>query len=80
MFYTYNMKSIVLILTLSFGLLSLIPPPKNVNSVYICNGKSSKKFHYKINCRGLSNCSTKIELVSLADAKKLGRTVCGWED
>lgn len=48
--------------------------------VYICKGKSSKKYHYKKNCRGLSNCSTDVYKVELSEAKKIGRTLCGWED
>lgn len=49
-------------------------------TVYICKGKSSKKYHLKKNCRGLSNCSTKTYEVTLKEAKKIGRTLCGWED
>lgn len=55
----------------------------SVNSdttVYICMGKGSKKYHYRKNCRGLSNCSTKIHEVNLKKAKEMGRTLCGWED
>jgi hypothetical protein len=48
--------------------------------VYICKGKYSKKYHYKKNCRGLSNCSTNIYKVTLSEAKKLKRTLCGHED
>ncbi|MDF0707967.1 hypothetical protein PY091_12125 [Muricauda sp. 81s02] len=48
--------------------------------VYICKGKSSKRYHYNKRCRGLSNCSTKIYEVTLVEAKDLGRTLCGWED
>ena len=48
--------------------------------VYICKGKSSKKYHLKKNCRGLSNCSTKTYEVTLKEAKELKRTLCGWED
>ena len=48
--------------------------------VYICKGKSSKRYHYKKNCRGLSNCSTKTYEVTLKEAKELKRTLCGWED
>lgn len=50
------------------------------NDVYICKGKSSKKYDFKKNCRGLSNCSTKIYNVSITDARKMGRKLCGWED
>lgn len=49
-------------------------------NVYICKGKYSKKYHYSKSCRGLSNCSTSIYSVSLANAKDMGRTLCGWED
>lgn len=48
--------------------------------VYICNGPKSKKYHLTENCRGLKNCSTEIEKVSVEDAKKKGRTLCGYED
>lgn len=51
-----------------------------VSDVYICKGKYSKKYHYKKDCRGLSNCSTDIYTVSLSEAKNIGRTLCGWED
>ena len=50
------------------------------DSVYVCKGKYSKKYHYKSNCRGLSNCKPDVVKVSLDDAKRLGRTLCGWED
>jgi len=49
-------------------------------NVFICKGKYSKKYHYSKSCRGLSNCSTQVYSVTLQDAKKLGRTLCGWED
>jgi hypothetical protein len=49
-------------------------------TVYLCMGKGSKKYHYRKNCRGLSNCSTKIQEVTLKKAKEMGRTLCGWED
>jgi hypothetical protein len=52
----------------------------HTKEVYICNGKSSKKYHYKKNCKGLSNCSTDVYKVELSQAKKIGRTLCGWED
>lgn len=48
--------------------------------VYICKGKSSKKYHYSPNCRGLSNCSTDTYKVSLSKARQINRTLWGWED
>ncbi len=55
-------------------------PSNNDTMVYVCMGKGSKKYHYRKDCRGLSNCSTKIYEVTLTKAKDLGRTLCGWED
>lgn len=69
-----------LFLSLAAGLLFSASPPPVDSNVYICNGKYSKKYHLKENCRGLSNCSTKIEKVTLKSAKDKGRTLCGWED
>lgn len=48
--------------------------------VYVCKGPYSKKYHLVEDCRGLNNCSTPIEKVSLQKAKDMGRTLCGWED
>ena len=48
--------------------------------VYICKGPQSKKYHFKKDCRGLSNCSTNIYKVTLTEARQLGRGLCGWED
>lgn len=49
-------------------------------NVYVCMGKSSKRYHYNQKCRGLTNCSTKIHEITLSKAKEMGRTLCGWED
>ena len=44
--------------------------------VYICNGSKSTKYHKKENCRGLNNCSTKIEKITKEAAVKKGRSAC----
>ncbi len=49
-------------------------------SVYICNGKYSKRYHLSPYCRGLSNCKASISSVSVDKARYMGRTLCGWED
>lgn len=71
------MKMLVFILTLA---LFTVAPQISTDKVYICKGKSSKKYHLTKKCRGLSNCATDISEVSLEAAKKLGRGLCGWED
>lgn len=48
--------------------------------VYLCMGPGSKKYHFDPNCRGLNRCSTPLKRVSLTEAKRMGRGLCGWED
>lgn len=75
------MRIRILLLPFLFLMFSgFILPVKNDATVFVCMGKSSKKYHYRKNCRGLSNCSTKIDAITLAKAKEMGRTLCGWED
>ncbi|MEM8998987.1 MAG: hypothetical protein AAGB24_01890 [Bacteroidota bacterium] len=69
----------ILFITLLFAFSFDYPIQKEVQ-VYICKGKGSKRYHYAKTCRGLSRCSTKIHEVTLKEAKKMGRTLCGWED
>lgn len=52
----------------------------SIGNVFICTGSSSKRYHYKKNCRGLSACKAAIRSVSKANAIEFGRTLCGWED
>ena len=55
-------------------------PPRPSPEVYICNGPSSRKYHYNDDCNGLRNCSTDLERISVADAKNMERGLCGFED
>ncbi len=66
--------TIVLLFLLIFNI------EKTETFVYICKTKSSKKYHYRKNCRGLSRCSTTIEKITKQKAKASGKTLCGWED
>lgn len=45
-------------------------------TVYICKGPKSLKFHSSSSCSGLRSCSTAIYPVSISEAKNLGRTAC----
>lgn len=49
-------------------------------SVYLCDSSGGKKYHLKENCRGLSNCKHEIIKVTLQEAQKRGKTLCGYED
>lgn len=63
--------------TLSLALLSI---NTETDSVYICNGSASTKYHLSPKCRGLVRCTTLIEEIPIDEAKKKGRTLCGYED
>lgn len=45
-------------------------------NVYICTGPQSEVYHKKSKCRGLSKCSCEIKVVSLSEAKGIGRRPC----
>jgi serine/threonine-protein kinase RIO1 len=74
------MKNLIILITLE--MFSSLSEYNSItaNDVYICKGKSSKKYHYKNNCSGLSNCSTNIYNVSITEARNMRRTLCGSED
>ncbi|WP_422350019.1 hypothetical protein [Flagellimonas sp.] len=55
-------------------------PTLKTQSVYICNGRYSKRYHLTPYCRGLSNCKASVSSVSVDEARNMGRTLCGWED
>lgn len=60
--------------------LSILFSSSNTGEVYICLGKYAKKYHLVNTCRGLNNCKAEINNVTLENAKRKGRTLCGWED
>lgn len=68
----------ILLLLISIAIVA--PNSSEESTVYICNSNGAKKYHYKKHCRGLSNCKAPIKRISLTDARKRGRTLCGWED
>ncbi len=48
--------------------------------VYICNSSGASRYHYQKNCRGLNACKSEIKQITLKEAQKRKRTLCGWED
>lgn len=50
------------------------------NDVYICKSENAKKYHLVKDCRGLNSCKAEIGKVTLAEAKKQGKTICLWEN
>jgi hypothetical protein len=50
------------------------------DEVYICISKNAKKYHLSETCRGLSKCKAQIKKVTLSEAQKQGKTLCGYED
>jgi 5-bromo-4-chloroindolyl phosphate hydrolysis protein len=51
----------------------------DVTTVYVCDSQHATRYHYKSTCRGLRNCSYRIVKIRLEEAKKQGKTLCGWE-
>ncbi|HEX7903870.1 MAG TPA: hypothetical protein VF487_08335 [Chitinophagaceae bacterium] len=49
---------------------------RNGNTVYLCNGAKSEVYHKIKNCLLLKKCSTAIEAVDIATAKKRQRREC----
>ncbi|GHT25231.1 hypothetical protein AGMMS4957_19690 [Bacteroidia bacterium] len=59
-------------------LMSSVPAvPADEPTVLICTGKYAKKYH-KSQCKGLDNCKGKVIKVTLSEAKKQGKTECGY--
>jgi hypothetical protein len=67
------MKTLLLLLVLAGS-----KPYPTTTAAYICTG--AKKYHLSSKCRGLSSCQHKIIKMSLTEAQKSGRTLCGWEN
>ena len=47
------------------------PAENDATMVYICTGKSSKRYHKTDECRGLDNCSGDIKLITMEKAKQM---------
>lgn len=57
------------------------PNDKKINDlrfdeVYVCKGKYTKRFHNDIDCKGLMNCRSGIEIMSIEKAGNIGLTPC----
>ncbi|UIR54849.1 hypothetical protein LZQ00_11225 [Sphingobacterium sp. SRCM116780] len=75
--------SIVFIFLLHYdctGLQMNVYKKVNKNTVYICGSGKGKRYHLTESCRGLRNCSAQTLKVTLEEARKEGKTLCGWED
>jgi len=51
----------------------------SLNTVYICDGSSAKRYHKNKNCPTLKNCGGKVVAISLEEAKKNGKTLCSYD-
>ena len=76
------MKKFILLISLAVitGSATVNIPTEPFQDVFICDSRNGKKYHFTKTCRGLNACKASIKKLSLADAKKLGKTICGWED
>ncbi|MDB5089983.1 MAG: hypothetical protein JWR09_3977 [Mucilaginibacter sp.] len=69
-----KMKAILLFFLLFASTTCSDSPP-----VYVCSSKYARKYHLNAHCRGLSNCSRRIVQMTLENAKRSGKTLCGYE-
>lgn len=44
--------------------------------VYICTGRKSHAYHSTDECYGIKSCKGRIELITIEDARDMGRTPC----
>lgn len=49
---------------------------KSESTVYICTGKSAKKYHKSSRCKGLRNCKGDIVKIERSRAEAMGKTPC----
>lgn len=75
------MKHKLLFLTLLFFLplsgTSETAQQKDDPTVIICTGQYSKRYHNSM-CRGMKSCKGEVKKVKLSEAKKAGKTACGY--
>lgn len=75
------MKKILLILAFMVGAITTsysdtLIAEASEQTVYICTGSSSKRYHKTNKCKGLRNCGGRIIAISKAEAEDMGRTPC----
>ena len=46
------------------------------NTVYVCTGKSAKKYHKSSRCKGLRNCKGDIVKIERSRAEAMGKKPC----
>lgn len=66
-------------LLFSFLLVSGLSCTTATTMVYICDSPNARRYHYKEDCRGLSDCNHRILKVTLEEAKEKKLTLCHWE-
>jgi hypothetical protein len=70
----------ILLLTFLFSLSvssTFVAQQQSEQYVLVCTGKYSKKYH-SYNCKGLKKCKGETKKITLSEAKKDGKTQCGY--
>lgn len=72
------MKTIFVSIALLFATPGIMEFDNNTSETYvfICTGKSSKRYHNTMSCRGLQSCRGDILKVTKEKAIEMGRTPC----
>ena len=50
--------------------------PVNEAGVFVCAGRTAKRYHSVDDCKGLSRCSGEILEMTLEEAEEMGKTPC----
>ncbi len=76
-------KSIIVLFMSALAVMPALPMTRQESkaceakqTVYVCTGPKSKRFHSSQSCRGLRNCSGQVVKMSKTDAQKAGYTPC----
>ena len=63
--------------SLKFALIALLLAScAEDKGVYICTGRTAKRYHKAENCQGLNRCSGEVRKVTIDEARRYGRTPC----
>lgn len=46
------------------------------NTVYVCSGRSAKRYHSVEDCKGFTRCSGSVLKMSIEEAEEIGKSPC----
>ena len=61
---------------LFFAVAAMSATAPQAETVYICHGPKSHRYHKTPKCKGLCRCSTELKQVTISEAEKMQFTPC----